>query len=248
MLRFTGFSLLEYLRSGRVLVEVIAAVIVYAVFFRRPITVTAEYFFTVCGIFTPVLTLYTMAALLGLGDRPQSYVLLSRGLGRTAFLLGLFAAAWIIVAGTYGLLALLVGLLNRAPDLSLLSWMLGTLPLLLNIGLLAALMTMLSPMVFVTSWRLLILGMIAMAFSSNFIGGTMLQAMPESLRALLRAAQALLGGPLVPAFYGFQLAVTRDYSSPTAVANLLAQSSLLLALLGLALYAFMRRDLIFSSV
>ncbi|MFV9506220.1 MAG: hypothetical protein AB4911_16850 [Oscillochloridaceae bacterium umkhey_bin13] len=244
MLRFTGFSLLEYMRSGRILVEVIAVVLVYTIFFRRPID--AEYFFTVAGIFTPVLTLYTMSAFIGLGDRPQSYLLLARGLGRASFLLGLFIGAWSVVAASYGLLALGVAILNRAPDLGLGGWILGTMPLLLNIGLLAALMTMLSPLVFVTSWRLVVLGLIAFAFSSNFIGGQFLAALPDSLRALLRAMQAILGGPLVPAFYGFQLAVTRDYSTPTAVANLLAQGSLLLALLGLALYAFMRRDLIFS--
>jgi hypothetical protein len=51
----------------------------------------------------------------------------------------------------------------------------------------------------------------------------------------------------VPAFYGFQLAVTRDYSSTTAIANLLAQTSLLISLLGLSLYAFTRRDLIFTN-
>jgi len=245
LLRFTGFTLLEYLRSGRVAIEIIAVMATYFVFLRRPMD--AEYFFSVAGIFTPVLTLYTMAAFIGLGDRPQGYVLLSRGVGRATFLLGIFLAACTIVAGAYGLLCLITATLNRPSDLDLLGWLLGTLPLLLNIGLLAALMLMLSPLVFPTSWRLVVLGLIAMAFSSNFIGGTLLEALPETLRSLLRALQALLGGPLVPAFYGFQLAVTRDYSTPTAYANLLAQASLLVSLLGLALYAFSRRDLIFSS-
>lgn len=245
LLRFTGFSLLEYLRSGRVAIEIIAVLSVYAIFFRRPMN--ADYFFSVCGVFTPVLTLYTMAAFIGMGDRPQGYVLLSRGIGRAVFLLGLFLGAVVIVAGAYGLLCLAVALLNRAADLGLGGWLLGTLPLLLNIGLLAALMLMLSPLVFPTSWRLFVLGLIAVAFSSNFIGGQLLSTLPEAAQALLRALQALLGGPLVPAFYGFQLAVTRDYSTPTAIANLLAQGSLLVSLLGLSIYAFARRDLIFSS-
>ncbi|NTU83967.1 MAG: hypothetical protein HGA45_32115 [Chloroflexales bacterium] len=245
LLRFTGFSLLEYLRSGRVAIEIIAVLSVYAIFFRRPMN--AEYFFSVCGIFTPAITLYTMASFIGLGDRPQGYVLLSRGVGRAIYLLGLFLAAVVIVAGAYGLACLLVAFSNRPTDLEIVGWLLGTLPLLLNIGLLASLMLMLSPLVFPTSWRLFVLGMIALAFSSNFIGGQLLEALPEAVRALLRALQALLGGPLVPAFYGFQLAVTRDYSTPTAFANLLAQASLLLSLLGLSIYAFARRDLIFSS-
>lgn len=245
LLRFSGFTLLEYLRSGRVLLEAIAIIVVYAVFFRYPIT--ADYFFSVLGVFTPALTLYTMAAIIGLGDRPQSYVLLARGLGRATFLLGLFLSAWSIVAGVYGILSLLVASFNRPPDLDMSGWLLGTLPLVLNIGLLAALLLMLSPLVFPTSWRLFVLGLIALAFSSNFITGQMMAAIPETAQMVLRATQALLGGPLVPAFYGFQLAVTRDYGTSTALANLLAQTSLLIALLSLALYAFARRDLIFSG-
>jgi ABC-type transport system involved in multi-copper enzyme maturation permease subunit len=245
LLRFTGFTLLEYLRSGRVAIEVIAVLATWFIFLRR--SMNAEYFFSVAGVFTPALTLYTMAAFIGLGDRPQGYVLLSRGVGRITFLLGLFLGASTIVAGAYGVICLIVAVLNQPVDLTLAGWLQGTLPLLLNIGLLAALMLMLSPLVFPTGWRLFVLGLIALAFSSNFIGGTLLEAMPGALRALLRAAQALLGGPLVPAFYGFQLAVTRDYSTPTAYANLLAQASLLVSLLGLAAYAFSRRDLIFSS-
>lgn len=245
VLRFTGFTLLEYLRSGRVVLEIIAVMATYAIFLRR--SMDASYFFSVAGVFTPVLTLYTMASCIGLGDRPQSYLLLAHGVGRGSFLLGLFLTACSIVGGSYGLLCLAVALLNRPFDLDLIGWLLGTLPLLLNIGLLAALMLMLSPLVFATGWRLFVLALIALAFSSNFIGGTVLEALPEVVRTLLRAVQALLGGPLVPAFYGFQLAVTRDYSSATAIANLLAQASLLVSLLGLAMYAFSRRDLIFSS-
>lgn len=245
LLRFTGFTLLEYLRSGRVAIEIIAIMATWFIFLRRPMN--AEYFFSVAGVFTPALTLYTMAAFIGLGDRPQGYVLLSRGVGRVTFVLGLFLAASAVVAGAYGVICLITAVLNPPIDLTLAGWALGTLPLLLNIGLLAALMLMLSPLVFPTGWRLFVLGLIALAFSSNFIGGTLLEAMHPAVRSLLRAAQALLGGPLVPAFYGFQLAVTRDYSTATAYANLLAQASLLVSLLGLAVYAFSRRDLIFST-
>ncbi len=245
LLRFTGFTLLEYLRSGRIVIEIVALLAVFFIFLRRPMN--AQYFFSVLGVFTPALTLYTMAAFIGLGDRPQGYVLLARGVGRGTFLLGLFFGACTIVAGAYGLLSLATAGLNRPVDLGFGDWLLGSLPLLLNIGLLAALLLMLSPLVFPTGWRLVVLGLIALAFSSNFIGGTLLVALPDAVRSVLRALQALLGGPLVPAFYGFQLAVTRDYSTPTAIANILAQASLLVSLLGLSIYAFARRDLIFSN-
>lgn len=247
-LRFTGFTLLEYIRSGRIALELVATLVVYFVFLRRVgLGMNAEYFFSVTGVYTPVLTLYTAAAFIGIGDRPQGYVLLSRGLSRASYLLGIFFSALIIVTGSYGLLSMMSALFNSPPDLDIVGWILGSLPLLLNIGLLTALMIMLSPLVFATGWRLFVLGLIALAFSSNFIGGTVLESLPDVARSLLRALQAVLGGPLVPAFYGFQLAVTRDYTAGTAVANLFAQMSLLISLLGLAIYSFSRRDLIFNG-
>ncbi|WP_129628122.1 hypothetical protein [Candidatus Oscillochloris fontis] len=247
-LRFTGFMLLEYIRSGRVALEIIATLVVFFVFLRRVgISMNAEYFFSVTGVYAPILTLYTTAAFIGLGDRPQGYVLLAHGMSRTSYLLGIFGSAFSIVAGSYGILSVMAALFNRPLDLNIFGWMLGTLPLLLNIALLAALMLMLSPLVFPSAWRLTVLGLIALAFSSNFIGGPIFESLPSLVRAILRAVQAVLGGPLVPAFYGFQLTVTRDYSSMTAVANILAQVSLLIALLGLAIYSFSRRDLMFSD-
>ena len=75
----------------------------------------------------------------------------------------------------------------------------------------------------------------------------MTSGLSQMVRAILRAAQALFGGPLVPAFYGYQISVTRDYAQSTVWANLLAQASLLISLLGLALYAFARRDLTFTN-
>ncbi|NTV62213.1 MAG: hypothetical protein HGA65_01580 [Oscillochloris sp.] len=248
-LRFTGFTLLDYIRSGRVALEVIATLVVFFVFLRRVsnVSMNAEYFFSVTGVYTPILTLYTTAAFIGIGDRPQGYVLLSRGLSRGSYLLGIFLSALAIVAGSFGILSLMAALFNRPLDLDLVGWLSGALPLLLNVGLLSALMIMLSPLVFPTGWRLFVLGLIALAFSSNFIGGPIFESLPDLVRSLLRAAQSLLGGPLVPAFYGFQLAVTRDYATGTAVANIFAQISLLISFLGLAIYSFSRRDLIFSQ-
>jgi hypothetical protein len=247
-LRFTGFTLLEYLRSGRFAVEAIATIVVYFVFLRRVTQeMTAEYVFTVLSIYTPVLTLYTTSIFIGIGDRPAGYVLLNRGVSRAAYLLGLFFSSLTIVGGSYGLLCIGLALFNRPIDLDLGGWMLGTLPVLLNIGLLSALLLLLSPIVCTIGWRLFILGLIALGFSSNFIGGPLLETMPDSVRGILSALQAALGGPLVPAMYGVSLAITRDYSTMTAVANLAAQFSLLISLLGLAIYAFSRRDLLFST-
>jgi hypothetical protein len=246
--RFAWFTLLEYVRSWRVLIEVIAALATYFLFLRRGAEpLDSDYFFTVAGVFVAVLVLYASSAVISLGDRPHSYLVLAQGLGRAEYLLGLFLSAFVLAAGSYMLLSALTVLLNRPIDLDFVQWLLGTVPLLLNVGILGGLLLMLSPLVFSAGWRLFVLALIALAFSSNFISGPIFESLFPWLQNLLRAVQSMLGGPLVPIFYGFQLAITRDYSNATAYANLLAQALLMLSLLGLAVYAFVRRDVIFSA-
>jgi ABC-type transport system involved in multi-copper enzyme maturation permease subunit len=247
-LRFAGFTLLEYIRSGRILVEILITIAATYLFYRRVDEgIDTRYFFTIAAAFSPLLTLYTTSVMIGLADRPQGYILLIRRLSRANYLLGIFIAAIVVVAGAYGLLCIAVALINAPADMTIGQWLLGSLPLLLNICLLTALLLLLSPLVLPGGWRLFVLGLIAMAFSSQIISGTMLEAIPASVQSLLRAVQALLGGPLIPAFYGYQISVVRDYGDPTVFANLLAQLSLLIALLCLAVYSFTRRDVIFSS-
>jgi hypothetical protein len=247
MLRFIGFTLLEYLRSGRIMIDLIAATVFFVIFLRpsgRPIE--ASYFFTVTGIFMFGLTLYTLSAMLSIGDRPQGYLLLTRRLDRTSYLLGYYYSALALLGGIYGLICLVTALLNAPSDLTLGGWFLGTLPLLLNVALLAALLLMLSPLVFSPGWRLFVLGLIALAFSSNFIPTSIYSALPGAIQVLLDSAQTILSWPLVPGFSGFALAVQRNYDA-SALFIIIAQLSLLVALLGLAIYSFGQRDLMFSN-
>ena len=60
------------------------------------------------------------------------------------------------------------------------------------------------------------------------------------------SALPIFSTPLLPAFTGFQLSVDRDYSGVQFL-TLIAQITLTFSLLSLAIYAFNRRDLIFSS-
>lgn len=242
-----GFTLIEYLRSGRVLIEGAATVAFYLVFLRGgEAGVSAEQFFTRVGIFTLVLAIYTMSNMAGLGDRPQGYVLLSRRMGRPEYLLGLYASGLVVLLSSYGLLSLATAGISRFADLSPLDWLLGTLPLTLNIGLLGALVMMLSPLVLSASWRLFVLGMIALAFSGNFWGRAALDSLWPIVRTLLDSLQTILSWPMVPAFSGFTLAVSRDYSG-SAPAILIAQAALIVVLLSLAIHIFLRRELILSG-
>lgn len=246
----SGFFLLEYLRSGRFLLELGMVIASFVVFFRPTGTpIRADHFFTVSGLFGPVLAALITSAIIGMGDRPQAYIILAHNVSRGVYLISLFCAACSAVLIMYGMLCLLVALFNPVAELDLIKWFLATLPLSLNIGLISILTLLLSPLILGTGWRLFVLTLIALALSSNVVGGPLLNQLEEInpfLITLLRAVQTLLSGPLVPIFYGYQLSIIGNFDNASAWANLLAQGSLLLAFLGLAHYAFNRRDLIFS--
>lgn len=246
-LRFAAFTLVEYARSGRILVEIAATVVVYYIFFRRWTTpMPPEYFFSTAGLFTLALTFYTASSVLSLGDRPQGYLVLARRLGRAGYLVGLYLATLAVVGALYGATSLGVAILNPVAGLNVTGWLLGTAPLLLNVALLSALLLLLAPMVLSTGWRLAILAFVALAFSGNLIGGPTMATLPPALATALDVVRTVFSTPLLPAFTGFALAVSRDYSGINAVIPL-AQLSLTLGLLTLAVYAFSRHELIFSG-
>ncbi len=91
-------ELTEYIRSGRILVELTLAVAFWGLFFQNPRGfVTLNQVFQLSGIFTLLLTLYTTSAMLSLADRPQGYIVLTRPLGRRGYLLGLYIASVLVV-------------------------------------------------------------------------------------------------------------------------------------------------------
>lgn len=246
-LSFTVFSLIEYGRSGRILIEILATIAVAWVIFR-PVTTPPppDYFFSSASLFVLALTFYTSTSLFGLGDRPQGYLVLVRRLGRAGYLIGLYLGTQVVLWSVYGALSLFVALVNPVVGLDVVGWVLGSLPLLLNVALLAALLALLAPMVLSSGWRLALLAMLAIAFSGSLLGTQTLRALPQPLVALLDALRTVFSAPLLPAFSGFYLAVSRDYSGLWAVTPL-AQLMLTVAILMIAVYVFSRRELLFSG-
>ena len=246
-IRFTAFTLVEYARSGRILVELIAAVVFFYIFLRRWTSApTPEYFFSTVGLFELALTFYTASSINALGDRPQGYLVLVRRLGRGGYLVGLYLAVQALVWAIYGAISLATALYNPVDGLDLRGWLLGTLPLLLNLALLGALLILLAPMVLTPASRLAALGLIAVAFSGSLIGGQTLAELPSALTTTLNVLRTIFSTPLLPAFTGFELSVSRNYEG-ISFAIPLAQLSLTLGLLSLAVYVFSRREIIFSS-
>jgi hypothetical protein len=246
--QFASFTLTEYARSGRILIEVIACAACALIFFRpEAIPPTPEYFFSITGTFALGLCLYTASAIFTLGDRPQSYVVLAHGLGRTGYLLGLYISIAGVVAAAYGILCLVVAVINPVGGLDVRGWLLGTVPLLLNTALLAALLTLLTPMVLPAGWRLTTLALVAIAFSGNLISGPTMSAIPPPLVTTLSVLRTIFSAPLLPAFTGFAISVTRDYSGISAIVPF-AQLGLTAGLLLIALAVFARREIIFSTV
>src|SRR5262245_39450733 len=129
---FIGFTLTEYARSGRILIELLATLIFFYVFLWRG-TAQPDYFFTTTGLFTLVLTFSTVAAVQSLGDRPQGYLILVRRIGRGAYLLGLYVAALLVVLALY-LLISLAGMILQRNGFDARTWLLGLIPLVLNVA------------------------------------------------------------------------------------------------------------------
>lgn len=246
-LRFAGFTLVEYARSGRILVELLASVIFFYIFLRRWTSAPQpEYFFSVTSLLSIGLAFYSTTSMMALGDRPQGYLILVRRLGRGGYLIGLYLAALAIVWACYGAICMATALYNPVAGLTLRSWLLGSIPLLLNVALLGALLTLMAPMVLPAGGRLTLLALIAIAFSGGLIGGQRLQELPGALTTALNVLRTIFSAPLLPAFVGFELAVSRNYSG-AALLTPIAQLSLTLGLLALALYTFARREIIFSG-
>jgi len=246
-LRFVGFTLVEYARSGRILIELLAGVIFFYIFLRRWTSLPLpEYFFETTSLFALALTFYSTSSMLGLGDRPQGYLLLVRRLGRGGYLLGFYLAAQVIVWGVYWLISLVMALYNPIQGLDLRGWLLGSLPLLLNTALLGALLTLLTPIVLPATGRLVVLAVVAIAFSGGLIGGQTLADLPAPVTAAINISRTIFSTPLLPAFTGFALSISRDYSG-IAFAIPLAQLFLTLGLLTMAVYVFARREVILSG-
>ncbi len=235
---FIRFTLTEYIGSGRILVELVATVAFWTLFFRdRGLTpTTTEQFFSLSGLFTLLLTLYSAASLMGLGERPQNYLVLTRPLGRTGYLLGLYLTIVIVIWLMFGLLAGLTLVFNRPLDFAWIELLKGAVPLLFNVALLASLMLLLSSLVLSNSLRLLILALLAIALYSQAW-----HLWP--FFRFIEPIQSLLGWLIYPPLRGFQIAVTRDFSGSNIFVHI-AQFILTLLLLLLALVAFRQRDVI----
>jgi hypothetical protein len=245
--RFIVFTLVEYARSGRILVECLATVIFFYLFFRRWTTPPpSSYFFSTAGLFVLGLTFYTTSAMMGIGDRPQGYVLLVRRISRASYLLGLYLTALAITSALYGTISIGMAVYNPVADLDLRGWVLGSLPLLLNAALFGALLTLLAPIVLTAGWRLAVLALVAIAFSGNLLGGQTVATIPQAIATGLSILRTIFSTPLLPAFTGFQLSVDRDYSGIHFLTPI-TQLTLTISLLSLAVYSFRRRDVIFST-
>jgi hypothetical protein len=245
--RFVAFTLVEYVRSGRILVELLAGIIFFYIFLRRWTSAPSpEYFFSTTSLFVLALIFYSTSSALNLGDRPQGYLVLARRLGRGGYLLGFYLAAQAIVWGIYGLISLATAVYNPIQGLDPRGWLLGSAPLLLNVALLGALLILLAPMVLPSTGRLAVLAVVAIAFSGSLIGGQTLADLPGPLTAAINIARTIFSTPLLPAFTGFALSVSRDYSGLAFVIPL-AQLCLTLGLLSMSVYVFARREIIFSG-
>jgi hypothetical protein len=248
---WTRFILSEYVRSGRILVELAAAVAFIWIFLRRPndaAIMDANHFFSLTALFVLAQTIYTATVVTGLGQRAQGYVVLARPLGRRGYLLGLFLAPVIVGSLMFVVMLITVSIINTpqpADRWTPLVWLAGGLPLLLDVALVSAITLLLSGLVLTQGWRLLVLGFVALALLGSAELFTTTISPTSTGGRIMGAAQALLGMPLTPLLAGFELAVRRLYSTQ-AVAIIAGQMALLFAVLAFAMFAFDRRDVVLN--
>lgn len=237
---FTRLMLTEYARSGRILIELTLAVAFWGLFFQNPRgEVALDQVFQLSAIFTLLLTLYTSTSMLNLADRPQSYIVLTRPLARSGYLLGIYVASVLVVWVAYFIVLALTLLVNRPLDLSVRDTVLGSIPTMLNVALLAALMLLISSQVLKNTPRLLLLAALAIALYSN--SWAQARANP-----IISALQSIFSLMLVPSMKGYQLAQNRVFNTGD-YAILLAQVAMTALILSLATFAFRRRDLILGG-
>lgn len=238
LVTFVRFLFAEHVRSGRILVELGATTAFWAVFLRSSLSspLTLDVFFSTASIFTLLLTFYTASALLGIAERPQGYLLLTRPLGRRGYLLGFYIVAVIVALLMYALLTVLTFIFNRPLDWSVIEWAKGSLPLVLNIGLVAALMTLMSSLVLRNSQRLAVLAVLAVTLYSQTFH-------LRSFYRFIQPVQSALSWLIVPPLRAYRLATTRVFES-TDLFVLLGQIGLTAVLLGTALWAFNRRSVV----
>ncbi len=238
LVTFARFLFADYFRSGRVLVELGSTVAFWTVFFRdrglAPLTL--DVFFSLSSIWMLLLTFYTASALLGVAERPQGYLLLTRPLGRRGYLLGFYIVAVAVALLMFALLTALTFIFNRPLDWSFVEWGKGSLPLVLNIGLVAALMTLMSSLVLSNALRLVVLAILAITLYSQTFH-------LQSFFRFIQPLQSALSWLIVPPLRAYRLATTRVFES-TDLFVLLGQIGLTAALLLLALWSFSRRNVI----
>lgn len=196
------------------------------------------------SVYLALLSGYTMSALARMGNRPQGYLLLARDLGRSGYLAGLYLASLLVVLGTYLLFSALMHViwLSRPATLTFGDWLVGSVPLLLNSGILMAFVALITPLVLTTWPRLLVLGLVVLALGRDV---DIFGHLPG--HSLLKPIETLLGLPLLPLFAGYALATSPGVTLLERGVVALEQLLLLIVLLVVALLAFERRELILAS-
>jgi hypothetical protein len=244
-INLTRFVLTEYVQTWRFVLALLASIAFFYVFLARG-SAQADHFFATTGLYTLLLTLALHTWIFGLADRAAGYIPFMHGLKRANYLLGHYFAVQVVVYIHYIILCIAFVLIRHGvstitPD----DWLLGSLPLVLNISLFGAFLTLLSSIVLSNGWRLAILAAIAIAFSGQWVNSKQIQQFTD-VANFLEVIRTITSTPLLPGFTGFALSVSRDYSSNSFIIPI-SQLSLIFGLLAMALYAFNRRELDFKE-
>lgn len=246
----TLFLLRDYVRSKRIFFEILVTLIFISLAIVRKYLDRSDSFFSVTSVLLAVTALVTMISFTSSAFHPRGYPLLMRPAGRTGYVLAHYLATIIIVFGMYLLISIAAGIFRPAADLTLLGWLEGSVPLLLNVALIAAATLLFSPLLVSSAWRLGALVALALALSGTagrirFAPDSepLVDLFPRGVVDFLEAVRSVPGWVLTPVLRGFDLAATHHFGLE-AVLTITAQLSLVCALVGLCVYIFRRRDIV----
>lgn len=150
VLAFGRMVLREYVVSGRIVVELLAVCLFTLIFFwpQGRDSLSLERFMTIAGPFLVLLSVYTAVRVVRLGGQPQGLVFVLSPLRRHGFLAGLHGVAAAIGVLVYGALVVVVSVLYRSYgqpiEIGVRGWVVGGLPLLLDVVVVVALVLFLS--------------------------------------------------------------------------------------------------------
>ncbi|TAK35484.1 MAG: hypothetical protein EPO21_05840 [Chloroflexota bacterium] len=241
---FTYFTLLDYVRSGNILIEIVLTAVFFAIF--RVAALSLSLFLSLGSVYLLGLAVLTTGRLMARAKKTTAYPLIARPLGRGGYLIGNLLASWMVILSMYLLLILMGSLLAPfvLPEGGFTTIaIVVALPIVLT-AYAACVAAPMAPLVPGAKWfRFALLLLFSMAFGNEIIT-------EGARRAGLEIPASILAGPFLtlawPIIAGVKF-LANEVPDPNVLAIPLAiMTATACVLVLVSLVLFLKRDLDFK--